>query len=187
MTTRAQSWYIDANPDKSHNFIDNEDFEQFRDNLLIVMGMSTEKVDEEVASILPAKPKAKVTSGVIYRRSHEAIRSALLREKLSLVNIQRFLLNELNQYSQQMEENTDEELVAEWKSQIDSHLKKFDAKTSFETLLGVFAKVLTLSVKGKTMQTYLKAGKKNEVKEEDIEETDDSSDDTSGFTIPGSR
>lgn len=185
MTTLAQSWYITANPDKSHDFEDNEDFEQFRDHLLLINGMSAEKLDAEVANT-PSKPKAKVTSGVIYRRSHEAIRGAILREKLSLVNIQRFLLNELNYYSQLMEEDTDEELVAEWKSQIDSHLKKFDAKTSFETLLGVFAKVLTLSVKGKTMQTYLKAGKKKQ-EEDDIEETDDSDDSRTGFEIPGLR
>ena len=182
MTTLAQSWYITANPDKSHDFEDNEDFEQFRDHLLLINGMSAEKLDSLVETDKPKVKEERLSSGTIYRRSHNVIREALRRNKLSLINIQRFLLNKLYYYSQQLEDEVDEELVAKWESQIDLHLKRLDTKSSFETLLGVFAKVLTLSPNGKTMMSYLGAKKKKQ--EEDIEETDDSDDDTLGFIIP---
>lgn len=182
MTTLAQSWYITANPDKSHDFEDNEDFEQFRDHLLLINGMSAEKLDSLVETDKPKVKEERLSSGTIYRRSHNVIREALRRNKLSLINIQRFLLSKLYYYSQQLEDEVDEELVAKWESQIDLHLKRLDTKSSFETLLGVFAKVLTLSPNGKTMMSYLGAKKKKQ--EEDIEETDDSNDDTLGFIIP---
>lgn len=183
MTTLAQFWFITAYPDKSHVFDENnEEFEEFRDDLLIMKGMSAEKLDSPISLDKSKVKDKKVSPGTIYRRSHDAIRSAIIRGKLSLINIQRFLLTELYNYSQQLEEAVDDELVTEWKSQIEPHLKNLDTKSRFETLLGVFAKVLTLSATGKTMQSYLKAGKKDEVKD-NVEETDDSDDDNS-FQIP---
>ena len=173
MTTLAQFFFITAHPGKSHNFTDNEEFEQFRDSLLSG-GMSAHELDGLVAIDTPKAKIEVVTSGAIHRRSHTIIRDAIKREKLSLINIQRFLLNKLYYYSQQLEEELDEELVEEWESRIDLHLKRLDSKSSFETLLGVFAKVLTLSPNGKTMISYLRAGKKSDVKEES-----DDSDDTS--------
>jgi len=180
MTTFAQFLYINANPDKSHDFKDNEDFLQFRDDILLLPGMTLEKVDRDIEASTKSKDD-KLSPATIQRRLHNVVRDALKRKKLSLLNIQRFLLNKLYYYSQQLEEEVDEELIQKWELQIDTYLKKLDAKSSFETLLGVYAKVLTLSPSGKTMLTYLGVGKKNEVKE-DIEEIDDSDD--SFFQIP---
>ena len=186
MTTLAQYIYKTAHPDMSHDFENNEHFEEFRDGLLNVKDMSAEKLDTEMIDISSVKAKdEKLSPATIHRRLHKVIRDTLKRNKLSLINIQRFLLNKLYYYSQQLEEEIDEELIQKWESQIEVHLNKLDAKSSFETLLGVYAKVLTLSPSGKTMLTYLGVGKKNEASE-DIEETDDSNDDTTGFTIPKS-
>jgi len=184
MTTLAQCIYKTAHPNMSHDFENNEHFEEFRDGLLNVAGMSAEKLDTVMIDIPnSSKPKDdKLTPATIQRRSHNVVRDALNRKKLSLLNIVRFLLNKLYHYSQQLKEEVDEELVQKWETQIDVALKKLDNKSAFETLLGVFAKVLTLSPTGKTMLTYLGARKKNEVKEDDIEETDDS--DNSSFQIP---
>lgn len=181
MTTFAQYLFSVSFPEEAGNFEDNEHFEQFRDNQILYCGLTKEKLDSPYYISVTNKPlkSDKLSKGTIYRRSHKAIRSSILRKKLSLLNIKRFLLRELNFYSQQMEEQLDEDLITEWKSQLTPHLEKLDAKSSFEALLGVVAKILTLPETGKTLQTYLDAEKKKS-DEEQIDETEDDN----SFKIP---
>jgi hypothetical protein len=184
MTTLAQFLFISAYPDKSHNFQDNEEFEQFRDNLLLTVGLTPEKVDKDIETNTTRKEE-RLSEAAICRRSHKVIRRAIVRKKINLLNIQRFLLNKLYELSKDLEEAVDEELESEWELQIQPHLQNKSTLKRFLTLLGVFAKVLTLSEAGKTMVSYLKSGGKdkelsNEFPLDESEESDD-------FTIPETK
>ena len=175
MVTLAQFMFISAYPDKSYESPDNEDFEQFRDVLLSAIPL--EKVDGEYFD--KTKKEEKLSGAAICRRSHKVIRRALERKKINLLNIQRFLLSRLYEISKDLEEVIDEELENDWSLQIQPHLQGKSSLIRFETLLGVFAKVLTLSEAGKTMVSYLKAGGKELSTENSFEDEADSS-----FKIP---
>ena len=164
MATLAQYLYSISYPDKPQDE-ETEHFKEFRDNLLKMPDMSAEKLDSEISieSTVSRHKEAAITTGTVCRRSH-----SLLRKKLKggteLSNIQHFLLAEVYKYSQGLGEITDEELVSEWKAKIDPLLKTLSMQQRFNTLLGIFTKILTLSDKGKTMHNYLSVkDKKSEV------------------------
>lgn len=180
MTTFAQYIYITANPDKSHDFTDNEDFEQFRDNLLIMQGMSIEKLDLEVSPIT-SKLKSKVTSGTIYRRAYNILRRRL-KGATQLSDIKRLLLNEISECSKQLEEINDEELITEWNLHIKPLLNQKELLERYKTLDSILTKMNTLSGKGsKTMENFLRATK--DIADESTEEESNESDNNS-FKIP---
>lgn len=182
MTTLAQSFYIAANPDKSHNFIDNEDFEQFRDHLLLMNGMSSAILDAEVSLTTSLKSKTKVTSGTIYRRAYNVLRRRL-KGTTQLSDIKRLLLNEISECSKQLGDIEDEDLIAEWNSHIKPLLDQKELLERYKTLDSILTKMNTLSGKGsKTMENFLRATK--DTVEETIEDSDDSDNDSTGFIIP---
>lgn len=181
MTTFAQYIYITANPDKSHDFEDNEDFEQFRDNLLIMQGMSIDKVDAEIFTPTTSKPKV-VTSGTIYRRAYNVLRRRL-KGTTQLSDIKRLLLNEICECSKQLGDIEDDELIIEWNTYIKPLLDQKELVERYKTLDSILTKMNTLSGKGsKTMENFLRATKEEARHEVNEEEADDS--DNSSFRIP---
>ncbi|WP_445243725.1 hypothetical protein [Microcoleus sp. N9_A2] len=172
MATLAQYLYSISYSDKPQDE-ETEHFKEFRDNLLKMPDMSVEKLDSEISieSKVSRHKEVVTTPGTVYRRSHSLIRKKL-KEGTKLSNIVRFLLAEVYKHSQDLGEITDEELVSEWKAKIDPLVKTLSVQDRFNTLLGIFTKILTLPEKGKTMQNYLGANdEKSEVEIED--ETDE--------------
>jgi len=172
MATLAQYLYSIAHSDKPQDE-ETEHFKEFRDNLLKMPDMSVEKIDSEILieSQVSHPKKALVSPTTICRRIHSLFRKKL-KDGTKLSTIVRFLLAEVYKHSQDLGEITDEELVSEWKATIDPLLKNLLVQDRFNTLSGVFEKILTLPVKGKTMQNYLKVNEeKLEVEIED--ETDE--------------
>lgn len=181
MTTFAQYIYITANPDKSHDFEDNEDFEQFRDNLLIMQGMSIDKVDAEILTPTTSKPKV-VTSGTIYRRAYNVLRRRL-KGTTQLSDIQRLLFNEIFECSQQLGDIEDKALVTDWNTNVKPLLNQKQPFERYKDLSSILTKMGTLSGKGsKTMENFLRATKEEAKHEVDVEEVDDTNDNS--FQIP---
>lgn len=180
MITRAQYLYIISFPDRSQDFTDNEHFEEFRDHLLFMKGVSPETLDapwEEETKIIPSRPKI-LSSGAISRKTHNLFRDKL-KSGVEVTDIQRFLLNKIYEYSQLLGD-INQDLVTEWEGKIEPHLKNLTVQQAFKTLLGIFAKIITLSSGGsKTRENYLKVNNKTQVEEdEDEKDVDD------GFKIP---
>lgn len=179
MTTFAQLLYINANPDKSHNFEDNEDFEQFRDEILLLPGMTLEKTDRDIEAPV-SKKDIKLTSGTIFRRSHTLFRE-LLTGKTTISNLQRFLITKLYEISLQLGDIKDEELTLKWNEKLEPHIKRLTVEEQYKVVQSMITKLSTISGKdSKTFQTYLRGTKKESIERGDDEvEEDDSS-----FKIP---
>jgi len=180
MTTKVQYYYKLQYPDRSHDFTDNEHFEEFRDSMLTMKDITPESLDAEWENIAPiissSRPKI-LSSGAISRKTHNLFRDKL-KGGLEVTDIQRFLINKMYEYSQLLGE-INQELVDEWNEKIEPHLKNLSIQQSFKTLLGIFGRILTLSSGGsKTRENYLKV--KNQV-----EEDEDEKDVEDEFKIPG--
>jgi len=179
MTTKVQYYYKLQYPDRSHDFTDNEHFEEFRDSMLTMKDITPESLDAEwddIAPIISSRPKI-LSSGAISRKTHNLFRDKL-KGGIEVTDIQRFLINKMYEYSQLIGE-LNQELVDEWNEKIEPHLKNLSIQQSFKTLLGIFGRILTLSSGGsKTRENYLKV--KNQV-----EEDEDEKDVEDEFKIPG--
>jgi hypothetical protein len=172
MATLAQYLYSISYSDKPQNE-ETEHFKEFRDNLLKMPDMSAEKLDSEILieSQVSRHKEAPITTRTVCRRSHSLLRKKL-KDGTKLSNIVHFLLAEIYKHSQDLGEIIDEELVSEWKDKIDPLLETISIQERFNTLSGIFAKILSLPDKGKTMRDYLKVNdKKLELEIED--ETDE--------------
>ena len=180
MTTFAQLLFINANPDKSHNFDDNEDFEQFRDEILLLPGMTVEKTDRDIEAPVSKSKDTKLTSGTIFRRSHTLFRKLLIGET-TISNLQRFLITKLYEISLQLGDIEDEELTLKWNGQLEPHIKRLTVEERYKVVQSMITKLSTISGKdSKTFQTYLRGTKKESIERVDDEvEQDDSS-----FKIP---
>lgn len=180
MITRAQYLYSISYPDYPQDFTDNEHFEEFRDNLLGMRDMTPEKLDlpwENEIKAIPSRPKI-LSSGAISRKTHNLFRDKL-KSGVEVTDIQRFLLNKIYEYSQLLGD-INQDLVTEWEGKIEPHLKNLTVQQAFKTLLGIFAKIITLSSGGsKTRENYLKVNNKTQV-----EEDEDEKDIDEGFKIP---
>jgi hypothetical protein len=181
MITKVQYYYKLQYPDRSHDFTDNEHFEEFRDSMLTMKDITPESLDAECEDITPithspSRPKI-LSSGAISRKTHNLFRDKL-KGGTEATDIQRFLINKVYEYSQLLGE-LNQELVDEWNEKIEPHLKNLSIQQSFKTLLGIFGRILTLSSGGsKTRENYLKV--KNQV-----EEDEDEKDVEDEFKIPG--
>ena len=181
MTTFAQLLYINANPDKSHNFENNEDFEQFRDEILLLPGMTLEKTDRNIEAPMSKSKDTKLTSGTIFRRSHNLIREELT-EGTEISDVQRFLVHKLYEISLRLGDIENTKFQLKWDERIEPHLKKLTSEEEYKCVYSMNTKLSTISGKdSKTFQTYLR-GTKKEKKEKDwsFENVDDAHDNTMG-------
>ena len=180
MTTFAQLLYINANPDKSHNFENNEDFEQFRDEILLLPGMTLEKTDRDIEAPMSKSKDTKLTSGTIFRRSHTLFRE-LLTGETEISDLQRFLITKLYEISLQLGDIKDEELTLKWNEKLEPHIKKLTVEEQYKVVQSMITKLSTISGKdSKTFQTYLRGTKKESIERVDNEVEEDNS----SFKIP---
>ena len=178
MTTFAQLLYTNANPDKSHNFENNEDFEQFRDEILLLPGMTLEKTDRDIEAPMSKSKDTKLTSGTIFRRSHTLFRELLINET-KISDLQRFLINKLYEISLQLGDIKDAELTLKWNEKLEPHIKRLTVEEQYKVVQSMITKLSTISGKdSKTFQTYLRGTKKEKIEDVEVEEDD------SSFKIP---
>ena len=178
MTTFAQLLYINANPDKSHNFENNEDFEQFRDDILLLPGMTLEKTDRNIEAPISKSKDTKLTSGTIFRRSHNLFRELLIGET-NISDLQRFLITKLYKISLQLGDTKDEELTLKWNEKLEPHIKRLTVEEQYKVVQSMITKLSTISGKdSKTFQTYLRGTKKE--KDWSFENVEDGNDNTMG-------
>lgn len=180
MTTFAQLLYINANPDKSHHFENNENFEQFRDEILLLPGMTLEKTDRDIEAPMSKSKDTKLTSGTIFRKSHSLFRELLIGET-KISDLQRFLTTKLYEISLQLGDIKDEELTLKWSEKLEPHIKRLTVEEQYKCVQAMITKLSTISGKdSKTFQTYLRGSKKESIKKVD----DEVEEDGSNFKIP---